>query len=158
TCCGCWPVRWSGRRVPRRRALRRAISWCEAAGTLSCSFPVWTGWSCPHDAAAAASVPSCARRHTRCVTPVTVCEEAAVRVVRKLARIVPDALQRYFTDRCPQHAAGISYRVLFSVAPLAIVLVSIFGLLLQNEGIRESVTNSIVDWLPVSVTGKKDVE
>jgi membrane protein len=87
-----------------------------------------------------------------------VCEEAAVRVVRKLARIVPDALQRYFTDRCPQHAAGISYRVLFSVAPLAIVLVSIFGLLLQNESIRESVTNSIVDWLPVSVTGKKDVE
>ena len=81
-----------------------------------------------------------------------------MRVVRKLARILPDALQRYFADRCPQHAAGISYRVLFSVAPLAIVLVSIFGLVLQNEGIRNDVIDKVVGWLPVSVAGRKDVE
>ena len=79
-------------------------------------------------------------------------------VVRKLARVVPGAVQRYFSDRCPQHAAGISYRVLFSVAPLAIVLVSIFGLVLQNENIRDDVITSIVGWLPVSVAGRKDVE
>jgi membrane protein len=81
-----------------------------------------------------------------------------VEVVRKLARVVPGAVQRYFADRCPQHAAGISYRVLFSVAPLAIVLVSIFGLVLQNEGVRDDVISTIVGWLPVSVTGRKDVE
>jgi membrane protein len=75
-----------------------------------------------------------------------------------LARILPDAVQRYFADRCPQHAAGISYRVLFSAAPLAIVLVSIFGLVLQNESIREDVVTTIVGWLPVSVAGRKDVE
>src|SRR5437588_12333785 len=79
-------------------------------------------------------------------------------MARKLARILPDALQRYFVDRCPQHAAGISYRVLFSVAPLAIVLVSIFGLVLQNDGVREDVVTTIVGWLPVSVAGRKDVE
>src|SRR5262249_61581029 len=55
-------------------------------------------------------------------------------------------------------AAGIAYRVLFSCAPLAIVLVSIFGLVLQNDGIREDVVNAIVDALPVSVAGRKDVE
>lgn len=76
----------------------------------------------------------------------------------KLGRVLPEALQRYFLDRCPQHAAAISYRVLFSIAPLAIVLVSIFGLVLQNESVRESVVNTIVDALPVSVAGRKDVE
>jgi membrane protein len=79
-------------------------------------------------------------------------------VIRKLARVVPEALQRYFHDRCTQHAAGISYRVLFSTAPLAIVLVSIFGLVLQDESIRHDVVNTIVDYLPVSVAGRKDVE
>jgi membrane protein len=78
--------------------------------------------------------------------------------VKKLLRVVPDAVQRYFHDRCPQHAAGISYRVLFSIAPLAIVLVSVFGLVLQNESVRESVVNAIVDYLPVTAAGQKDVE
>jgi membrane protein len=79
-------------------------------------------------------------------------------VIRKLARVVPEALQRYFADRCPQHSAAISYRVLFSVAPLAIVLVAIFGLVLQNDEIRHDVVDTIVDALPVTVSGRKDVE
>jgi membrane protein len=78
--------------------------------------------------------------------------------VKKLLRVVPDAVQRYFHDRCPQHAAGISYRVLFSIAPLAIVLVSAFGLVLQNESVQDSVVNRIVDYLPVTAAGQKDVE
>ena len=47
---------------------------------------------------------------------------------------------------------------MFSIAPLAIVLVSIFGLVLQNESVRENVVKTIVDALPVSVAGRKDVE
>jgi membrane protein len=78
--------------------------------------------------------------------------------VRKLIRVVSDALQRYFHDRCPQHAAGISYRVLFSIAPLAIVLVSIFGLVLQDDSVRHDVVNAIVDALPVSAAGRRHVE
>jgi membrane protein len=79
-------------------------------------------------------------------------------VIRKLARIVPEALERYFADRSPQHSAAIAYRVLFSIAPLAIVLVSIFGLVLQNDSVRHDVVDTIVDALPVSVAGRKDVE
>ena len=45
----------------------------------------------------------------------------------KLARVLNYALRRFFTDRCPRDAAASAYRVLFSVGPLAIVLVSIFG-------------------------------
>jgi membrane protein len=83
---------------------------------------------------------------------------APVRIARKLARVVPDALRRFFADQCPQQAAGIAYRVLFSIVPLAIVLVSIFGLVLQDDGVRQDVVNAIVDRLPVSVAGRKDVE
>jgi membrane protein len=82
----------------------------------------------------------------------------AVPIARKLARVLPDAVQRYFADHCPQQAAGISYRVLFSIAPLAIVLAAIFGLVLQNDAIRQDVVDRIVDWLPVSARGRKDVE
>jgi membrane protein len=89
--------------------------------------------------------------HTRAV-------EWPVVVAKKLARVLPAAVERFFADHCAQQAAGIAYRVLFSIAPLAIVLVSIFGLVLQNDGIRQDVVNAIVDELPVSVAGRKDVE
>jgi len=79
-------------------------------------------------------------------------------VTNKVTRVVPDAVQRFFADQCPQQAAGIAYRVLFSIAPLAIVLVSIFGLVLQDDSVRHDVVNTIVGVLPVSVAGRKDVE
>ena len=82
----------------------------------------------------------------------------AVPIARKVARVLPDAAQRFFSDRCPQQAAGISYRVLFSIVPLAIVLVAIFGLVLRNEAIHNDVVDRIVDWLPVSARGRHDVE
>ena len=79
-------------------------------------------------------------------------------VTNKVTRVVPDAVQRFFADQCPQQAAGIAYRVLFSIAPLAIVLVSIFGLVLQDDSVRHDVVNTIVGVLPVSAAGRKDVE
>ena len=77
---------------------------------------------------------------------------------KKLARVIPEAVERFFADQCPQLAAGIAYRVLFSIAPLAIVLVSIFGLVLQDDSVRHDVVNAIVDALPVSAAGRRDVE
>jgi membrane protein len=91
-------------------------------------------------------------------SPRTRVVEWPVAIAKKLARVIPAAVQRFFADHCPQQAAGIAYRVLFSIAPLAIVLVSIFGLVLQNDSIRHDVVNAIVDELPVSVAGRKDVE
>jgi len=79
-------------------------------------------------------------------------------LLRKLVRVVPEAGQGYFRDHCPQQSAGIAYRVLFSIVPLAIVLVSVFGLVLQNEALRQDVVNAIVARLPVTVAGRKDVE
>jgi len=81
-----------------------------------------------------------------------------VAVLSKLGRILPGAVQCFYADRCTQQAAGIAYRVLFSIAPLAIVLVSVFGLILQNDAVRSDVVDTIVDWLPVSPQGKQDIE
>jgi membrane protein len=79
-------------------------------------------------------------------------------MARKLAGVIPAATRRFFVDQCTQQAAGIAYRVLFSIAPLAIVLVSIFGLILQDESVRNDVVDAIVDVLPVSAAGRQDVE
>jgi membrane protein len=81
-----------------------------------------------------------------------------VATVKKLARVIPDAVKQFFADQCAQQAAGIAYRVLFSIAPLAILLVSIFGLVLQDDSLRKEVVDTIVDALPVTAAGRHDVE
>jgi membrane protein len=64
---------------------------------------------------------------------------------------------RYFADRCPQHAAGIAYRVLFSIVPLAIVMVSIFGVILGDPQVHDLVVDTIVGALPSSAASRDDV-
>lgn len=78
--------------------------------------------------------------------------------VRRLAGVLPTAVDSYFALRLPQHAAAIAYRVLFSLVPLAIVLVSVFGLVLQNDEVRDDVIEWIVDLLPVTDQGSQDIE
>lgn len=77
---------------------------------------------------------------------------------KRVPGVLSAAVSRFFATGCPQHAAGISYRVLFSLAPLAIVLVSVFGLVLQDKGLREDVIARIVDALPVDETGRDQVQ
>ncbi len=63
-----------------------------------------------------------------------------------------------FTDRCTQYAAAIAYRVLFSLFPLTIALVSIFGLVLQDDELRQKVIDELIDILPVSQSGQGNVQ
>jgi len=76
---------------------------------------------------------------------------------RGIAHALPRAVDDLFRDRCPQYAASISFHVLFSLFPLAIVLVSIFGLVLQDDELRQDVIDEIVDVLPVSESGQADI-
>lgn len=78
--------------------------------------------------------------------------------MKKLAWVSVAGVRQYFADQCPQQAAAISYRVLFSIAPLAIVLVSVFGLVLQDDSLRQDVVETIVDALPFDAGGQEDVE
>ena len=63
-----------------------------------------------------------------------------------------------FADRCTQYAAAIAYRVLFSLFPLTIALVSIFGLVLQDDELRQKVIDEISDILPVSPSGQGNIQ
>ena len=75
-----------------------------------------------------------------------------------LIGVAGSAGARFFAAGCTQHAAGIAYRVLFSLAPLAIVLVSVFGLVLQDDDVRERVVDRVIEALPVDAAGREDVE
>ncbi len=78
-------------------------------------------------------------------------------LVHTLVRVIPQAIDGYFADRCGQHAAGIAYRVLFSLVPLSIILVAIFGIVLRNDGLKNQVIAEIVDAFPLSESGSVDV-
>lgn len=74
-----------------------------------------------------------------------------------VARALPRAVEDLFRDRCPQYAAAIAFHVLFSLFPLTILLVSIFGLVLQDDDLRAKVLDELLDVLPVSPSGEQDV-
>jgi membrane protein len=78
--------------------------------------------------------------------------------VRRLVGVIPAAVDGYFRHHASQYAAGIAYRILFSLAPLAIVLVSVMGLILQNTEVRNDVVDLIVEHLPFSASGAQNVE
>jgi membrane protein len=75
----------------------------------------------------------------------------------RVVRVLVAAANRYLADSCPQHAAGIAYRVLFSSVPLAVVLVSAFGILLGNDEVRNAVVTSVVNALPAGTANRSDV-
>ena len=79
-------------------------------------------------------------------------------VVRGVARALPRAVEDMFTDRCTQYAAAIAYRVLFSLFPLAIALVSVFGLVLQDDELRQQVINEVTDLLPGEQSGQGSIQ
>ena len=78
-------------------------------------------------------------------------------VARGVLTALPQAIEDLFRDRCTQYAASIAYRVLFSLFPLTIFLVSIFGLVLQDDELRQRVIAELVDLLPVSESGQTNV-
>lgn len=80
------------------------------------------------------------------------------RVLDRVLRTLQRAGGAYGRDGCSQFAAAISFRVLFAIFPFALLLVSILGLVLQDEQLREE----LVDWLesvmPLSEDANVDLE
>jgi len=75
----------------------------------------------------------------------------------RIARELNTAIRAFFYDRCTQHAAGIAYRVLFALAPLAIVLVWITGIVLRDRDLGDAVTDAIIEFLPVDPSSREQV-
>jgi len=86
------------------------------------------------------------------------CHARAMQWLRRLVAVLVSSGKRYAGEGFSARAAGIAYRVLFSLAPLAIVLVSVFGLVLQNDELKQDVVDRIVSVLPVDASGHARVE
>jgi YihY family inner membrane protein len=67
--------------------------------------------------------------------------------VKPLWGFLLQSIRSFSKDNCTQMAAAISYYVLFSIVPLTVFLVSIFGLVIRDDGLRNDITNEIVDSL-----------
>lgn len=62
----------------------------------------------------------------------------------------------YLSDQCTQFAAAISYYILFSMVPLAIFTISVFGVFLSSESIRDHVVERTLDTVPLTQTEGRD--
>jgi membrane protein len=67
------------------------------------------------------------------------------------------SVSEFRDDRCSQSAAAISYHVLFSVFPMAILSVAILGLVLRQPGVRHDFIADVVRQLPLTGTGRSQV-
>ena len=70
--------------------------------------------------------------------------------------LVRQSVQEFLDDRCTYLAAGISYYALFSIFPFVILFVSISGLILQNDALREDLIAELAEVLPVSEDEGRD--
>ena len=59
------------------------------------------------------------------------------------------AATNFIQDSGTQMAASISYYALFSMFPLTLLAVSIFGIVLRNPAVQEQVLNAIITFLPI---------
>lgn len=62
------------------------------------------------------------------------------------------AIEEFVDDRCTQIAASISYYVFFSIFPLTIFLVTIFGQVLRNDDVKDQVIDALLEILPLAPT------
>lgn len=69
------------------------------------------------------------------------------------------SLQEFIEDRCTQIAASISYFVFFSIFPLTIFLVTIFGQFLRNDSVKQQVVEALLDIIPLATEdGRAELE
>lgn len=72
-------------------------------------------------------------------------------------RLAKRSVAEFVADGCAQLAASISYHVVFSIFPLAIVAAGVSGIVLNATGSQASTVASIVDALPLSNSGRDQV-
>lgn len=78
---------------------------------------------------------------------------------KDLKVLVQRSVTEFADDRCTQIAASISYYVFFSIFPLAIFLVTIFGQVLRNEKVKQQVIDALLEVIPLApAEGRQELE
>jgi len=70
--------------------------------------------------------------------------------VRRLLTLTVRSVQEFGDDRCTHMAAAISYYALFSLFPLLIFMVSIFGIFLQSSSLQEDLIDKVLEFIPLT--------
>jgi membrane protein len=98
-------------------------------------------------------------RHPNQAGPSARLGSRAARAVGHAWTLTEHSVDAFFTHRCPQLAASISYYALLSVFPAAIVMAAIFGLIIDDDDARSEVVDFLFDALPVTEDqGRQDLE
>ena len=63
--------------------------------------------------------------------------------------LIKRTVQEYGDDNCSHMAAAISYYALFSIIPLAIFTISIFGLVVRDDDLQQDIAEEIVEFMSV---------
>jgi len=72
-----------------------------------------------------------------------------MRVLRRAAGAAEGALSEFFADGCPKLAAAISYYALLALFPLAIILVAVAGLVIDDDAARTQIIDTILNRVPL---------
>ncbi|MCY4391221.1 MAG: YihY/virulence factor BrkB family protein [Chloroflexi bacterium] len=77
---------------------------------------------------------------------------------RRLWLLAKHSVLGFSDDNGPQMAAAISYYVLFSLFPLVIFTIGVFGLVFQDSDMERRLIDELTGLLPVDAGGAQDVE
>jgi membrane protein len=78
--------------------------------------------------------------------------------MRRLLILTVRSIQKFGDDRCTHMAAAISYYALFSLFPLLILMVSIFGIFLQSSSLQKDLIDHVLEFLPLTADkGRSEV-
>ena len=77
-------------------------------------------------------------------------------MLRRIWIVAKHSAIGYSRDNCSQQAAAITYYVLFSMAPLAIVVLTFLGFFLDSQEVRDNVVDWVLEVLPLRETDGRD--
>ena len=77
---------------------------------------------------------------------------------RHLQQLLVAATREFFHDRSTFHAAAMSYYVLFSLFPLALLVVGVASIFLDEDAVRDQVVTLIADNVALTGEGREDLE
>ncbi len=70
--------------------------------------------------------------------------------MRRLLILTVRSIQEFGDDRCSHMAAAISYYGFFSLFPLLIFMVSIFGIFLQSSSLQKDLIDQVLEFIPLT--------
>jgi membrane protein len=77
--------------------------------------------------------------------------------MRSVLLLLKRSAIEFWNDNCTYMAAAISYYVLFSLFPLLLFLLSLFGLFVKNPYLKNEVIVAVIAMIPFSKTEENDV-